>query len=64
MTTPHAFAIPRAFPGSANAWDSLGEGLLADGQREAGIAAYRKALEIRPGLPSAAEALRRLGLSP
>jgi tetratricopeptide (TPR) repeat protein len=53
----------RAFPASANAWDSLGEALLADGQRDAGIAAYRKALEINPGFASATEALRRLGVA-
>jgi hypothetical protein len=53
----------RAFPTSANAWDSLGEALLADGQREAGVVAYRKALELDPGFASATEALRRLGLS-
>ncbi len=50
----------RAFPRSANTWDSLGEALVAAGQRDAGIAAYRKALEVSPGLPSAVSALARL----
>ena len=50
----------RAFPKSANTWDSLGEALIVDGQREAGIAAYRKALELSPGLASAVAALERL----
>jgi hypothetical protein len=35
--------------------------LLLDGKREEGIAAYRKALELNPGMPSATDALRRLG---
>jgi len=51
----------RAFPRSANAWDSLGEALVTNGQHAEGIAAYRKALELSPGFPSAVEALRRLG---
>jgi hypothetical protein len=49
-----------AFPHSANVWDSLGEALVQNGQRDAGIAAYRKALEIAPGFPSATAALSRL----
>ena len=52
----------QAFPRSANTWDSYGESLLLDGQRDAGIAAYKKALEISPGLPSATQALQRLGV--
>ena len=52
----------RAFPNSANAWDSYGEALLTDGQRDAAIAAYRKAVELRPGFPSSTEALQRLGI--
>lgn len=52
-----------AFPQSANAWDSYAEGLLEDGQRDAAIAAYRKAVEITPGYPSSTEALRRLGVN-
>ena len=50
------------FPRSANAWDSYAESLLENGQRDAAIAAYRKALEIDPGFSSSAEALRRLGV--
>jgi hypothetical protein len=50
----------RAFPRSANTWDSLGEALVATGDRAGGITAYRKALEIAPGYSSAAEALERL----
>ena len=50
----------RAFPRSANTWDSLGEALLASGDRAGAIAAYRKALEIAPGYASAAAALARI----
>lgn len=57
------FAInTRVFPHSANVWDSLGEALLAAGRRDDSIAAYRRALEIDPGLGSAREALGRLGV--
>ncbi|MEP6509132.1 MAG: hypothetical protein ABJC63_12990 [Gemmatimonadales bacterium] len=52
----------QAFPRSANTWDSYGENLLIDRQKDAGIAAYRKALDISPGLVSATEALQRLRL--
>ncbi len=50
-----------AFPRSANAWDSYAESLLADGQRDAAIAAYRRAIELQPGIQSSTDALRRLG---
>lgn len=52
----------RAFPRSANVWDSLGEALLAAGSREEGIAAYRHALEIDPDYPPSRRALDRLGV--
>ncbi len=48
------------FPNIANCWDSYGEALLQKGDRTAALKAYRKALEIRPGLPSAREAVERL----
>ncbi len=57
------FAInTRVFPQSANAWDSLGEALLAAGRREESIAAYRRAIAIDPEFGSAKEALGRLGV--
>ena len=57
-----AFRInTRAYPRSANAFDSLGEALLAAGERDAAIAAYRHALELHPGFPPSAQALARLG---
>jgi hypothetical protein len=51
----------RAFPRSANTFDSLGEALLAAGCRDAAIASYRRALEVEPGFPPSVGALRRLG---
>jgi hypothetical protein len=50
----------RAYPHSANAFDSLGEALLNAGHRGAAIAAYRRALEVEPGFPPSARALRQL----
>jgi hypothetical protein len=58
-----AFRInTRAYPRSANAYDSLGEALLDAGCRDAAIAAYRQALAVQPGFPPSAQALRRLGV--
>jgi CubicO group peptidase (beta-lactamase class C family) len=48
------------FPEVANCWDSYGEGLLATGHKKEALAAYKKALEIRPDLPSALEAVQQL----
>ena len=53
----------RAYPRSANAFDSMGEGLLAAGRREEAVAAYRKAVEIEPGFPPSLQALQRLGVA-
>ena len=52
------------FPDSADTWDSLGEALLAAGERERAIAAYRRCLELEPAASSARETLRRLGIRP
>jgi len=52
----------RAYPRSANTYDSLGEALLAAGRREEAIAAYRRAVAIDPQFGSSVEALRRLGV--
>jgi hypothetical protein len=58
-----AFRInTRAYPRSANAYDSLGEALLNAGQRDAAITAYRQALAVQPGFPPSAQALQRLGV--
>jgi 3-oxoadipate enol-lactonase len=53
-----------AFPASANTHDSLGEALLAAGDREGAAAAYRKALEIDPSSESARAALKTLAALP
>lgn len=47
-------------PESANAWDSLGEVLLSQGDTAAARTAYRRALALNPDLPSAKAALARL----
>ncbi len=49
-----------AFPGSANAFDSLGEAYKTRGDRELAIRAYEKALALDPSMTSAVEALREL----
>ncbi|MFI5371421.1 MAG: hypothetical protein ACHQ52_07660 [Candidatus Eisenbacteria bacterium] len=51
----------RAYPRSANTFDSLGEALLAAGWHDAAVAAYQRALEVEPGFPPSLGALRRLG---
>jgi hypothetical protein len=51
----------RAYPRSANAWDSLGEALVRGGRNAEAIDAYRRALEVNPGFGSAIDAMRRLG---
>lgn len=47
-------------PDYANGWDSLGEALARAHRRDEAIAAYRRALEIDPGLHSAQAAVARL----
>ena len=50
-----------AYPRSSNAWDSLAEAYLKDGNKPQSIANYRKALQLNPQNGNAAEALRKLG---
>ena len=52
----------RAYPRSANTFDSLGEALLAAGRRDEAIAAYRQAVVVEPGFPPSVQALERLGV--
>ena len=54
----------RAYPGSANVYDSLGEALLGAGRREDAIASYRQAVRTDPTFTPSVEALRRLGVRP
>ncbi len=66
----HAAAIvvfvvnTRLFPQSANTFDSLAEAYERAGQRDAAIAAYRRALAMDPEMGSSREGLRRLGAAP
>jgi pimeloyl-ACP methyl ester carboxylesterase len=50
-----------AYPASANTHDSLGEALLAAGDRDGAVAEYRRALEVDPASESARTALKALG---
>jgi hypothetical protein len=49
-----------AFPGSANAYDSLGEAFLVAGDTTLAIENYRKSLALDPGNANAEEVLKRL----
>lgn len=48
------------FPDVANCWDSYGEALRASGKMDEAVAAYQKALDLRPGLESAQSALNEM----
>ena len=56
--------LTRIFPASANAWDSLGDGYVAAGNRAGALGSYKHALQIDPTLKSAQEAVTRLSSSP
>ena len=49
-----------SFPNEWQVWDSAGEGLAADGQREAAITHYRKSLELNPANKDGEAMLRKL----
>ena len=49
-----------AFPGSANAYDSLGEAYMVAGDTTVAIENYRKSLALDPGNANAEEVLKRL----
>lgn len=49
------------YPTSANAWDSLGEACMLDGDTDAARTHYRKALSLDSNLSSAKAALEKLG---
>ena len=51
-----------AYPESANPHDSLGEAYMAAGDDERAIESYQKALALNPDMPSAIDALQRLGV--
>ncbi len=48
------------FPNIGNCWDSYGEALLKKGDKDAALAAYKKAIKINPDLPSARKAIQQL----
>jgi hypothetical protein len=52
----------RMYPRSANAFDSMGEALLAAGKRQDAIAAYHRAVEIDSTFAPSLAALQRLGV--
>jgi CubicO group peptidase (beta-lactamase class C family) len=47
-------------PESGNAWDSLGEGLAAQGKREEAVKAYARALELDPANRNAVQMLQKI----
>jgi pimeloyl-ACP methyl ester carboxylesterase len=51
-----------AYPESFNTYDSLGEALLAAGDREGAEANYRKSLELNPGNDNAVQVLESMGV--
>ena len=53
----------RAFPRSANVYDSLGEAQLARGDTALAVASYRRSLELDPGNTNASAILRRIAPS-
>jgi|SRR5687768_12317969 len=54
----------REFPESSNAYDSLGDGLVALGDKEAAIASYRKSHELDPRNEHARREAERLAAEP
>jgi len=52
------------FPGSANGWYYLGRAQESLGHTDEAVAAYRKALEIRPSHSGAALRLKEIGIPP
>jgi tetratricopeptide (TPR) repeat protein len=48
------------FPASANAYDSLAEAYMKDGQKDPAIRHYEKSLELEPNNANAREMLRKL----
>jgi hypothetical protein len=49
------------FPGSANAYDSLGEAYERSGDKVAAIASYKRAVALDPGFSTSRAAIARLG---
>jgi CubicO group peptidase (beta-lactamase class C family) len=56
--------MAESFPQSANAFDSLGEGLAAAGRRDEAIKAYATSLQLNPANTNAAQMLAKLTATP
>jgi len=54
----------RAFPHSANVYDSLGEAYLAHADTALAVSNYRRSLELDPNNGNAADILKRLAAPP
>ena len=52
--------IAARFPGSSNAFDSLGEGLAATGDIAGAVRAYKRSVELDPGNTNAVRQIERL----
>jgi predicted Zn-dependent protease len=50
----------RMYPGSANVYDSLGDGYVAAGDQARAVAAYKRSLALDPSNRHAAEAIRQI----
>lgn len=50
----------KAYPRSANAFDSLGEGFMKSGNKKEAIINYKKSLDLDPGNSNAKEMLNKL----
>ncbi|MFK5973649.1 MAG: serine hydrolase [Flavobacteriaceae bacterium] len=53
-----------AYPNSSNVYDSYGEALMKNGDKEQAIVNYSKSLELNPGSQNAIEKLKELGVDP
>jgi Flp pilus assembly protein TadD len=51
-------------PADVNSWNNRGQGRMRIGDKQGAIADFRKALELKPGLPTALESLKKLGAAP
>jgi tetratricopeptide (TPR) repeat protein len=54
----------QVFPGSSNAYDSLGEAYMKAGQKQLAIDNYKKSLELNPENDNAKEKLKALETAP
>ena len=50
------------YPGSSGVYDSYGEALMKNGQRDSAIENYKKSVWLNPGNTNAIQALRNMGI--